>query len=140
VGIRRSDALDVFLNIAEPKQIKEYVQSGGVFTETDIAIALFQGNEGMKRIIRAGLSHRVVFECARQIDGQSRRKAAADLTDFLENWEPIDLDVREDVADFFCELVVRIDVEGETDLADRIRSLLGKCFLDQRFTDEWDIV
>jgi hypothetical protein len=47
-------------------------------------------------------------------------------------WEPVDVDVREDAVDFYCELVLELDAEGddEEEIAERIRFMLGKCFVE----------
>jgi hypothetical protein len=140
VGVRRVDALTKFLAFASPDQIRSYAASDGVFSEADIADALFSGEDGLTRLITAGISNRAVFHSVAVL-GKDRTVGIANLLgDFLSGWNPVDLDVREVVADFYCELLVKLDAVGMAHIADGIRGELGKCFLDQRWTDDWDVI
>jgi hypothetical protein len=139
-GIRSGDALAAFVASAAVEELREYVGSGGVFSEADVAEALFAGGGGVRAVMRAGIACRAVFAVARRMRGRERSAEAEALVELIEQWDPVEIELREAAADFYCELVVELDAEGKDELAERIRFVLGKCFIDQRFTDEWDVV
>jgi hypothetical protein len=140
LDLRRADVLELFLEFADSQEIQDYIASKGIFSEIDIANALFGTEDGLSRLANVGITPRVIFDLARHLDKEKQLKFARQLTDLLKNWEPVDLDLREDAADLYCDLIVRLEVEENMELAEEIRGMLGKCFLDRHFQDVWDLI
>jgi hypothetical protein len=65
VRVRRGAALAPFVGRATSEELREYIESGRVFHERDVAMALFVGEERVRRLLHAGISHRAAFGAVR---------------------------------------------------------------------------
>jgi hypothetical protein len=116
--------------------IRKWIKSNKVYSEGEVAKLIFY-REGVGEVgfmLEIGVRPRFIFELMKTLGSRELMDNINVLVRLLSSWEVIDLDLREDVADLFCDLIVRIE-DGEQ--KDRIRENLQKCFLDQQFEDAW---
>jgi hypothetical protein len=142
-GEKRDDLLAEYLRVATPDMVREYLRSGGIYGQEEVAEAMWtdRGIESVDFLIEAGVDIRFVYGWMSKMGAKAVVENAVVFRRVLDAWDSIDLDLREGVARLYCDLVVMLDAEGRTELADEIRLLLPKCFLEQSFVDEaWDLL
>jgi hypothetical protein len=141
VGQKNEDIIRRFVESADAEEVREYIETMPEVSEEEIAEIIYgeHGIDGLWRFVEQGkITHRILFTYVAARSVEENRREIDRMIALLANWDAVELEIREEVAKVYCALVLLLDVEGRRDIAEEIRLLLGKCFLEQRFTDEWD--
>lgn len=135
---KRTDVLEEFAESATPELIKQYLKTNGVFSSYEVAQAMFYAHGKEKSIdflVECGIPPRDIYTLFSQMGHDVMIQNCDKMLLILDSWTKVDEDMKQSIADTLCDIV--IDIDSET--AKEIRIRLGKCFLEQKFTDSWDI-
>ena len=143
-GEKRDDVLMEFLDRAEPSAITAYIGERGVYTEDEVAQAIFErhGTEALSILKQCSFSTTCIFNLIiTHLKMPDYIANAEILLDLLYNGENVDYEIREKVATLYCNVILNLSVQDDDTLrayAERMRAGLGRYFLENSFTDVWD--
>ena len=117
-----------------------------VLTEHDIALAFYEENgkeEAIKTLLDYGVRPPVIFNLLSASLSKRGPKVLVnyipELHNLLDAWGEIETQYRQDVSDFLCSIILELDTQSEDEKASSLREKLGMCFIEQQFTDVWDL-
>lgn len=146
-GDKRTDLLEDFVRVEDEEEIRTAVRRAkdeiSIFSEVDIAQVVFKLSDTNQMAIdactRFGIGEGAIFQQLNQSNKEDSPPKGELVANLLENWENVDENLKEKVADIMTDQILLETQNGHEDKVKDMRFNLRKCFLKQNFSDEWDI-
>lgn len=129
-----------FLSTMNKDSLKAYLHNNGVSVHKEIIDILYEiyGIEIINCLLESNVQPSYIFDILLQFEKPKLVENSSLIAQVLSKLEYIDEEKKQKIVDNLCELVVELDIKNEHAISKIIRDKMNKCFVQQKFKDEWD--